>query len=213
MDTRRPLTKEDLLRMNLPRRFWEARFERVTEHMGVNKSYTLKDVVRNYLEKFETMVEKGAGMMLWGQNGLGKTCAAAVVAMEARRRGRSVLFITAAEYMQCVHNKVWFDTEQTMADRARAVDILVIDDFGKDYRDSKGFADKMFEDLLRTRSANVRVTILTMNMALEKFIETAPPSVTQVLKEVVVPIEVTGPDRRDEASQELASLLVGNSRA
>lgn len=205
---RRQLNEKDLLRMNLPRRFWNVTFAEITDHKESDGT-SLKDVVRKYLENYDAMIHRGAGLMLWGQNGLGKTGAVAVLAKECRRRGQSVLFMTASEYLEAVIGKLGFDEDDSFSGRARKVDVLVIDDFGKEHPDQKGWAARQFEELIRSRSADMKVTQFTMNIPMERFARIAVPSMLQVLKECTYPFEVTGPDRREAGQVEIERLLVG----
>lgn len=205
---RRPLTKSDLVRMNVPKRFWEVTLSGITDRKG-EEGLSLKDLVRRYLENFDAMVHRGAGLLLWGKNGLGKTGAAVVLAKECRRRQRSVLFMTAAEYLRSIHDKLWFDESMTFVDRARTVDVLVIDDFGKEHKDAKGWAERQFEDLIRTRSSDMKVTLFTMNVPMNRFVESSVPSMVQVLKECSYPFMVVGPDKREEKQAEIERVLVG----
>jgi len=207
---RRPLDKDDKLRMNLPRRFWDVTFKEITDYTGYSSSGvpSLKDVIGNYLRQFDDMIERGAGLLLWGQNGIGKTCAAAVLAMEARRRGRTTLFLTASEYLEAIHEKHMFDENISVVERAKKVDILVIDDFGKEYEDSKAWSERQFEELIRNRSAQLRVTVVTMNTSLERFSERSAPGMVQIMKGCLASVNVSGPDRREEVRQELDHLIV-----
>ncbi len=207
---RRPLDKDDKLRMNLPRRFWDATFKEITDYTKTrgNGVPSLKDIVGNYFRQFDEMIERGAGLLIWGQNGIGKTCAAAVIAMEARRRGRTALFMTASEYLESIHEKHMFDENFSMIERARKVDVFVIDDFGKEYEDSKAWSERKFEELIRHRNAQLLVTVITMNTSLEKFSERSAPSMIQIMKGSMASIKVSGPDRREDTERELEYLLV-----
>jgi len=203
---RRKLVENDLVRMNLPRRFWEARLSMVTDEKNPDGT-SLKDLLLKYLENFDAMMQRGAGLLLWGKNGLGKTGAAAVMAKESRRRAKSVLFMTASEYLEAIITKAKFDAQMSFIDRAKTVDVLVVDDFGKEHKDQKGWGERQFEDLIRYRSANMKATIFTMNVPMSTFAKMAMPSMVQVLKECSYPFEVVGPDRREEGQSEIERIL------
>ncbi len=205
---RRSLVEKDLLRMNIPRRFWDVTFSGITDHVD-DDGLSLKMLVHKYLDNFGAMFAQGAGLLLWGNNGLGKTGAIAVLAKESRRRGKSVLFMTASEYLEAIHGKMGFDAEMTFVGRAKSVDVLVIDDFGKEHKDNKGWGERQFEELVRHRSANVLVTMFTMNVPMETFSRVAVRSMVQVLKECTYPFEVVGPDRRVDGQGEIERVLAG----
>ena len=209
---RRPLERADLVRMNLPERFWKAKFSELSDEQNCDGD-CLCSVVGGYLENFDKVMSEGHGLLLWGDNGVGKTSAAALLAMEVRRRGKSVLFITSSEYVESVVSKYRFDEFTTIAERAKNVDLLVIDDFGKEYRDKRGWTDRMFEDLLRHRSARLRPVILTMNVTMDRLYaeceKSGQESLFQLLREIVLPVEVVGPDRREEKQRELREVVLG----
>lgn len=209
---RRPLEKSDLVRMNLPERFWKVKFGEISDELNVDGE-SLRTVVGGYLENFDRVMAEGHGLLMWGNNGVGKTSAAAVLAMETRRRGKSVFVVTSSEYIESVISKYKFDEYTTIAERAREVDLLVVDDFGKEYRDKRGWTDRMFEDLLRHRSARLRPVIITMNITMDRLCaecdDAGQKSLVQLLKEIVLPVNVVGPDRREEKQRELREVVLG----
>jgi DNA replication protein DnaC len=110
------------------------------------------------------MLEYGEGLHLHGANGTGKTSIAVLVSMEALRLGATVLFTTAEELRRGSIEEVWFDDSQLIIDRAREVDLLVIDDLGKEHRGDSGYAERLLEDILRQRSARRLLTVITTNV-------------------------------------------------
>jgi DNA replication protein DnaC len=154
---RRELTVGDLDRMRIPDRYREVTFSAVSE--GEHR-----EVVRHYLNHFPEMAERGVGLVLSGPNGTGKTSVAVVVAKEARRCGRTVLFVEAARLKDYAFGQVVFEDDVLMRDRMRAVDVLVLDDVGKGVQDSVGAEERLLDDLVRHRAAHRRITILTTNM-------------------------------------------------
>ena len=149
----------------------------------------------------------GNGLYLWGPNGRGKTGAAVVVAMEVRRRNRTALFVSASDLRRIVIDQVPFDNEQLMIDRAVEVDLLVLDDLGKGVQDDKAFGERLLDDLLRKRSAELRSTILTANMDPTTFRADYKASTVEVLKECMVAIEFRGADMRDAKRQSLLAAM------
>lgn len=62
---RRQLTKVDLERMNLPMEFWKVKVPEVAE--------SVRPMVERYLTSLPSMMERGAGLLLGGAPGVGKT--------------------------------------------------------------------------------------------------------------------------------------------
>jgi DNA replication protein DnaC len=178
--------------MRLPKRYWNVDYK---------ETQSPRDVLKNYLLQIEDMKQEGLGLLLWGPNGTGKTSMAAIIAKEFRRRFSTVLFIEAASLKTIVTSRDSFDEESTYWQRAKEVDVLVLDDLGKGVQDGKGFGEQVIDELIRTRNANQLVTIITSNIspkgkkeALSEFLK---PSTMASLKEHVKPIYVRGVDQRE----------------
>jgi DNA replication protein DnaC len=188
-----------MLLMRLPQRFWGAKYAEIVDDQ-------LRGVVERYLRQLDAMLDGGDGLLFWGANGVGKTCAACVIAKEARRRGAPVLFTTAEGLRSAVLEKMPFSDDMLFIDRARSVDVLLLDDLGKEHR-GKGWSDSTFENLFRERSAARRTTLITTNLTLEQLAERYDLSMLEVMKETTVPIHVEGNNRRDEAGEALRRRL------
>lgn len=175
--------------MRIPRRFWETSVDRIPE--------SVREKVLNYVRDLDGNLDRGEGLLLCGKNGVGKTSACVFIAMEARRRGAPVLFITAESLRQSVLEKTVFADGMMMMDRARTVDVLLIDDLGKEHSGDTGFTERLFENLFRERSAARRTTLVTTNMSVKQLPERYKPSMLEVMKETVYPLQVKGESQRD----------------
>lgn len=201
MSFRRQLTRDDMERCQFPVRHWRSGIEGIQE--------TILPHVRRYLDSLEDFRERGVGLLLWGINGVGKTGAAVSIAKEYRRRGYSVLFVEAASLKTLVMEHTMFDDDVSLIERARRVDVLVLDDLGKGVSDNTGFGVKLLDELLRHRNANVKVTIVTTNMNLKALGDELKPSTMHTLKECIVPIHCDGADLREEARAENTKMVTG----
>ena len=218
LDYRRKLTAEDMERARIPARHWGARFVDVSDDVVVSPSgrrgeeLSPRAFVRRYLEQLGEMWERGVGLILFGPNGTGKTSAAVVVAKEYRRRGFTVLFFEAADMKRTVVEREGFDEEQTLWERAREVDVLVLDDLGKGNTDSTGFGASLLDELVRTRCGSGLVTIITSNRAPRTWEDSlgVVASTVHALKECALPYQLAGRDHREEKSRELQRLMAGS---
>jgi DNA replication protein DnaC len=196
---RRELTKDDLLRARVPKRYWTASMDGVQE--------SVREVATKYLANIDEMLSKGVGLLLWGSNGIGKTSLSVVIGKEYRRRGQSLLFLEAAEIKGAVINSEMFDEEQTLWERAKTVEVLLIDDLGKGVQDSTGFGARVLDELIRHRNANKRVTFITTNMTLKAIEEELKSSTMHSLKECIYPMRISGEDLREAAKSEIGAIL------
>lgn len=206
---RRELSSEDLERMRVPRRYWNSTFDMLTEEGG---ELSLKNMIGQYMKNMSDMKREGAGFILYGKNGVGKSAGSVVLAKEFRRRGSTVLFVEASDLKRLVIEREHFDEDETYWDRACKVDVLIIDDFGKGTLDSKGFGATLFDELIRARNARRRVTIITANLPpkdWKKELE-LKKSTMEALRECVMPILVTGINHRKDSRNKLKKMLAAN---
>lgn len=201
---RRKLIQADIERMRIPERYWDSKYS--TIQGSVPGDGTLQGKIQIYLKNLPDMMETGVGLMLWGDNSRGKTSAAVVALLEARRRGYTGLFLHAAQ----LKDKCWsdepFDEEESWYDRILSVDFLLIDDLGKGVQDSTGAGERLLATVVRTRCAAKKVTWITMNMKPDELVpDFCTKSTVAAFLEAVLPIEVQGPDMRAPIAQKILS--------
>lgn len=206
---RRELNRNDLERMQIPDRYWRVSFNDITDSHRLSIGSTFRGLVEKYMRNMDEVIAEGAGLIFWGPNGTGKSSASVVIAKEFRRRMKTVLFMETADLKRTVIERDHFDENETFWDRAKGVDVLILDDFGKGIMDSTGFGSSLFDELVRSRNSHKRVTIITANLPIMDWrVELdVKESTLQALKECTVPIEVTGPNRRENSIKKLEALL------
>jgi DNA replication protein DnaC len=189
--------------MRIPRRFWVASFDGIQDD-GV------RGATQAYIKDLDGFLDRGEGILFWGPNGTGKTCAAVVIAKEARRLGASVLFITAESLRQASLDKEKFDGDLLVTDRAMQVDLLVLDELGKEHSDKRsgsGWSERLIENLLRVRASNCKSTVITTNANRGDMEGRYSTSMMEVLKETCFPVQMEGESLRDQASTLLRTRL------
>lgn len=203
---RRTLSHRCLERMRIPRRFRKARFSRVSEG-------ECKKTIQRYISKMSEVIRRGYGLLIWGKNDTGKTSVASIVAMEARRMGHTVLFLRVNEYLTGTVNGAVFNDAMTLAERSRSVDLLVLDDLGKEQVNLNGTGAisglAIIEDLLRDRYGAEKSTIITTNMPPDVLEKHYGPSFIGVLKDSTTVVKLAGPSQRDIEKEEMVSFMKG----
>lgn len=207
---RRRLTRRDMERMMLPSKFWKTVFRRIPErNRGELEKYIRG--LGNLCDPGEAM-KNGFGIVIWGDNDGGKTSAATVVLKEARRRGFTGLFIGALNYRSGVIERVPFDEDCTLKERCSTVDMLVLDDLGKETSGlkSSGGSERIFEDLIRDRCNNLRPTIITTNIDPHRILEEKySKSFARLMSESFVMMKMVGPSQREIEKKNLVSFIEG----
>lgn len=189
------LTQSHIDRMRIPERFWFVSFDGVIPES--------KKIVDQYLKNLDDNLDRGEGLLMWGPNGSGKTSCAVLIGLEVRRRGAIVFFVTAERLRASVLEKEMFDNDQTIMERARAVDFLIIDDLGKEHPGETGFSERLFENLLRERSARKQTTVITTNLSVEKLRKTYVRSMLEVIRESLYPLCFEGENLREAVEADL----------
>jgi len=200
---RRELSGEDLERMMLPALFWGTTFDSV-----LPKDAEHREVVGRFLSKIVEMVESGYGLYFYGDNDVGKTALASLVLKEARRWGFSGLFLRTERLRSARIEDERFDESCTVFRRAMQVDVLVLDDMGKEFRgDKSAFTDRLLEDVIRERITQMRSLVITSNLHKDKITEVYPQSIGRVMKTSIFPVPVGGHNYRTAEAQGLKRIL------
>jgi DNA replication protein DnaC len=198
---RRPLVPADFERMNLSREFWTLKVQGVPE--------SVREVVTRYLVHTDQMIERGAGMLLSGPAGVGKSGAAALVCKEARSRGYTTFFIGIWELRESMRAKIMFDGDVSMLDRCREVDVLVLDGLRPEDSGERFFGARDIEELVVTRGVRKKVTVVTTRL-------NAPdigrhfPGFLEAAQGCLVYVPMSGLDLRQSRSEELRRAVLGD---
>ena len=209
MQFRRKLTTPDLERMHLPKKFWKVNSAGISDESI--EGFSPREVAVRYVDNMDEMWAKGIGMLLYGTNGRGKSGFAACIAKEYRRRGYTVLWVEAADLKRLVIANEHFDEDETVWERAFGVDVLVIDDFGKGINDTTGFGVRLFDELIRGRNGRNLISFITTNGHPDDMREELDllASTMASLQEHIVPLEITGPDLREDVNDDVSEMLTG----
>jgi len=201
---RRALTAADLERMMLPREFWETTYGEISPEDSDHRQ-----IIGRFMAKMPDVVDKGYGLLLWGPNGHGKSALASLILKEARRWGFVTLFVRSERLRSARLEKEAFDDAHTLFKRAMLVDVLVLDDLGKEVRGERSaFTDRAIEDLLRERVTQQRTTIITTNIPKDKLTSVYPESLVHGIRAMIFPVHVEGHDYRTVATERMKRELL-----
>lgn len=151
------LAQDDFLRLELPREFWGANCKQIPP--------SVQGPVNNFLRMMETMKNEGAGLLLMGGPGVGKTTVASLVLKRGRELGWSGLFSSVSHLREDLRGRREFDGDRTMLARCREVDVLVLDDLSMADARDMWFGARHVEELLAARKAARLITVITTRMS------------------------------------------------
>ncbi len=196
------LTVADMKRANVPSRFWNVKLSEIPEHLEY------RDKVRKYLEKMDEMLENGIGLFLYSdENSTGKTSIAVLALKQALRLRRTAYFEESGRLKAALIRAEEFEENIPIERRIRTVDLLVLDDVGKEYRTESGFAENTIESVLRDRSQSMRPTIMTSNLKPNKIEQVYSADLAALLRETMIPLRISGYDWRAVKAEELRQML------
>lgn len=153
------------------------------------------EIAHKYVDNFHVMRSQGTGLLLYGNVGCGKSFAAACIANALIDRGTPCMMTNFSRIINQLQES--FDGRQKYIDNLSRFDLLVIDDMAVE-RNSEYVWENIM-NIVDSRYRSGLPLIVTTNLTIG---ELADPSdirrqrVYSRLKEMCVPIEVTGADRR-----------------
>lgn len=158
-------------------------------------------IMRNYAENFETMKEKGKGILLYGEVGRGKSFLACCVGNALIERGIPVL-MTDFERIERESSKN-YNERQEYFDALNRFPLLIIDDLGVERNTT--YMNSLVYTVIDNRVKAGLPMIITTNLTAEELKNASEMSNMRIysrLLGVCLPFEVKGGDRRREQLKE-----------
>ncbi len=190
---RRRLTPEDFRLMNIGEGYWNVSISNIPDN------FKYKRYILNYITNLDNMIRNGWGLLLYGEYSSGKTALAIIIGKEARRRGFTVFFISALDYIYS--RKQLFNEDETIEDRCKSVDLLIIDDIIPDGIDK-------IEELIRYRNSRKKAVIVTTNIEQKEIKDKLGLSLTEVLMGATLPILIKGINWRQIEKKKIEESLI-----
>ena len=188
---------ERLCRMKydaFPETYAEARswtFD-VDDRKGDEKSM---QIVRNYADNFRKFYDKGAGLLIYGNVGVGKSFAAACVVNALLDSGISCLMTDFSTIINELTGR--FEGKQEYINHLISHELLVIDDLGVQ-RDT-GYANEIVTNVVNARMMSKKPLIVTTNLTTEELLNAKDINYKRTLSRLFkhcIPIDFQGIDRR-----------------
>lgn len=155
----------------------------------------LMSIARKYVDNFDEMRANGTGLLLYGNVGCGKSFAAACIANALIDTGTPCMMTNFTRIINRLQES--FAGRQKYIDNLSRFDLLVIDDMAAERN-----TEYVWEQVMTIIDARYRSglpIIVTTNLTIGELADPADIRRQRVysrLKEMCVPIEVTGADRR-----------------
>ena len=173
--------------------------------------------VRAYAEHFLDMRKRGAGLLLWGDVGTGKTFLAACVANYLTDRAIPVLMTGTGKILNALAG-VWPSERNAYLESLNSYSLLILDDLGME-RSTEFTAEQMFQIVdgwYRTGKPLIVTTNLTLK-ELKNPPDLARRRIYDRLLEMCTPIKINGQNIRElrakEKMREMRESLIESEKA
>ncbi|MBQ1469460.1 MAG: ATP-binding protein, partial [Schwartzia sp.] len=158
--------------------------------------------LRAYAEQFPAMRKRGAGLLLWGDVGTGKTFLAACVANYLLDRSIPVLIAGTGELLNQLMG-IYPSERSDFLKSLNAYSLLILDDLGVEHRSE--FAMTQMFHIVDGRCRTGKPLIVTTNLTLQELKN--PPDLAHAriydrLLEMCTPIRINGQNVRRLRAQE-----------
>lgn len=180
--------------MRLPFRYWDesVKLSRIP-HTCAHKEH-----VKEYGQNLVKHMKNTRGLFLWGPSSSGKSAIAGMCLRSLLDYNYvyTGLFVRANKVPEYEIENTLFDEKQTMMERCKSVDLLVIDEY-QCYDSGNSFREDTIEHLLRDRADEGKTTIITTNKPLMEINDKAY-TFMQVVQEYCEIIKITGVNFRTD---------------
>lgn len=161
------------------------------------KNPKISGVCKRYVQHFQTMFQRGKGLLMYGGTGTGKSFMSACIANALIDQGYKCL---VTNFPRIINELTGiYEGKQEYIDSLNAYALLVIDDLAIE-RDTE-YTAEIIQNVIDSRYRANKPLIVTTNLTLQEIKNPKGMRKQRLfsrLKEMCLPIEVTGEDRRDK---------------
>lgn len=132
------------------------------------KDPDLREFTKTYASRIISNIDNNYGLFLYGPPGVGKSSILSIILKYGALKGCTGLFIDSSELISAEYTpSIRFDDFQSLKDRVRSVNILAIDDLGKE-RNNETVISTMNSILLYRSKLRYGITLISSNVQLHK---------------------------------------------
>jgi hypothetical protein len=172
---------------------------------------TSRQIISRYIENIQEMLTKPAGMYITGEPGVGKSAAAALIAMEAIRKYKSVLWVTHENLININKNQFKETVDGLSINIIKNADLVVLDNISDKYLNDKWFDLQALETLLSARIDDKKPTIITTLLKVDGMKDNLQyKRFRSLIKRSMIVISLLGKDLGELINEEFMSFLNKN---
>jgi len=171
--------------------------------IGEPNSQKMVKKITSFIKSIKDYRRQGIGLYLFGNPGTAKSVLGCIVLNAALRRRYRCYFTNVTHYLSLVTDRNNPESKQSVK-HISSVDFLLIDDIGREFRDSKGFIESHLDELIRFRTDNLLPTIITTNKSQNDLAE-SNVRLLSILQEHFIAVSFPTRDYRKKLGAALAN--------
>lgn len=174
--------------------FTDSALRRCTFDVDDGGMPEISDICRKYTQTFDTFLERGEGLLLYGSCGSGKTFFASCIANAVIDCGYPAL---VTSFVQLANSSI--DERTRQIERFDRCALLVLDDLGVERQSASGYMQEMIYSVVDRRIRSGLPMIVTTNLTMDEIKKPKEIGYKRIydrIMEKTVPVEVTGMNRR-----------------
>ena len=177
--------------------FTDKHLQQFTFDMDDGENPKPVSIAKRYVEHFNRMRQDGKGLMFYGTTGTGKTFIAACIVNALLDKGVKCQMTNFPRLINTLSGM--YEGKQEFIDGLNSYSLLVIDDLAIE-RDTE-YAAEIVQNIVDSRYTAGKPMIITTNLTYNDFLnprDIRKQRLYSRLKEMCLPIEVKGKDRREQ---------------
>ena len=187
----------------IPHDFWDLTSKDIKFNVG---SYN--NVVKKYIKNLNTALRNGYGLLLSGDNGVGKTTFISLVLKDALGKGRTAYYTTLPDLLYDISKGFRDKDLSERIEYLLSSDFVAIDEIGKDKTKNRIFAAEFhFERILKNRFDSALPTLLASNMSQKEIKATYGKTVDSMLRGKYQTIAMKEGDFRGELRKRMVKAM------
>lgn len=196
-----------LAEAGVPRELWQA--DKIAAKSNADKF----EAMAEYGDKLRAAMDAGAGFVLYGENGTGKSSSSAIPVIAALKQGWSAAFVDFRDLVDG-WRRAWKDPEhQQHLDERTSRDIVILDEVGKEHvgNDEGAFVLSRFDSLLRMRRYEYLPTIIVTNLDPVLFAKRYGDSIESLLSDRFTFLAYEPGDFRKRRKARVGTIITGGN--
>lgn len=186
---------------SIPEQFWNIRPKSIKYNRGI-----FKKIIQKYVKKLDTALERGYGLMLLGDNGVGKTMFMCYVLMEAIKEGMTAYYTTMPQLDRDIKRGFKDSEAENRLEWLLTSDFLVIDELGKERaKASNAYMDGQIERIIKQRTDGNQPVLMSTNMSYQEIMESYGPTIISMLTGKFQAVTMEHGDYRERQQDQMKS--------